>query len=75
MAEETVQGDLLQSRQDNSTKPSASEETVQDRLASQNTALNAEKVSAATGMCKPRGTHCGTYIRKGMSFEPPAPAF
>jgi hypothetical protein len=44
MAKVTVQDDLLQSRQDNSTKPSASEETVQDRLASQNTALNAEKV-------------------------------
>ncbi|EXL66061.1 hypothetical protein FOPG_17748 [Fusarium oxysporum f. sp. conglutinans race 2 54008] len=44
MAEETVQGNPPQSRQNNSTKPSISEETVQGRLASQNAALNAEKV-------------------------------
>lgn len=39
-----VQGDLPQSRQDNSIESSPSEEAIQDRLRSQNAALNAEKV-------------------------------
>jgi cytochrome c5 len=43
MAKETVQGNLPQSRQDDSIE-SSSEETIQDRLRSQNVALNAEVV-------------------------------
>jgi hypothetical protein len=49
MAEETVQGNLPQSRQANSTEPSPLEETVQDRLALQNAALNAEKIRLQRG--------------------------
>ncbi|EXK77006.1 hypothetical protein FOQG_18275 [Fusarium oxysporum f. sp. raphani 54005] len=44
MAEETVQSTLPQSRQDNSIESSPSEETIQDRLRSQNSALNTERV-------------------------------
>ncbi|EXA29513.1 hypothetical protein FOVG_19021 [Fusarium oxysporum f. sp. pisi HDV247] len=44
MAKETVQSNLPQSRQHDFIESSPSEETIQDRLRSQNAALNAEVV-------------------------------
>lgn len=52
MAVEKIQGNLPQSRQDNSIE-FPTEETIQDRLRSQNPALASEKKSAAARVCKP----------------------